>query len=185
MIFLYVKELHSRKHQLPILWLQLEGGSNPLVSQLQPEGSSNSPILFQPEGGSNPLILRLQPEGSSNSLVLQAPTKRWIQPPILSHPTTLKYKCPNVDNLSLVTESTTATVTLSLSTCTNKLSQPVPTIFKTFLQIHNLSTLQHTYVHASLHCNSRMLHLSSVQLADYYKLSQFHYHCLCFCQMSL
>ena len=27
-IFLYVKELHSRKHQLPILQLQLEGGSN-------------------------------------------------------------------------------------------------------------------------------------------------------------
>jgi hypothetical protein len=42
------------------------------------------------------LILRLQPEGSFNSLSSSAPTGRRLQPPSLSRPTALKYKCrPN------------------------------------------------------------------------------------------
>jgi hypothetical protein len=51
-------------------------------------GSTNFPIFqLQLEGGSNPLILRLQPEGSYNSLNSLAPTRRRLQPPDSQAPT--------------------------------------------------------------------------------------------------
>jgi hypothetical protein len=93
--FLYVfKNYIHWKHQLPLFsscnWKE---APTPYIFRLQPEGSSNSPILWlQPEGGYNPLCSRLQPEGGYNHLSFP-------------HPTTLKYKCQ-------ITDETTVTLSL-------------------------------------------------------------------------
>ena len=78
-----------------ILQLQLEGGYNPSIYRLQPEGSSNSIVLqLQLEGGYNPLIYKLQPEGSSNSLVLRLQPEGGYNPLSLPRPLALmlRYK---------------------------------------------------------------------------------------------
>jgi hypothetical protein len=50
-------------------------------------------LWLQLEGGYDPLIYRIKPEGSSNSLSSLAPTRRRLQPPFLSSSFHPKYNC--------------------------------------------------------------------------------------------
>jgi hypothetical protein len=74
LFFLYVlKNYIHWKHQLPLFsscnWKE---APTPLFLRLQPEGSSNSPILW------------IQPEGGYNPLCSPSTTGSWLQPPFLA-----------------------------------------------------------------------------------------------------
>jgi hypothetical protein len=75
---------------------------------------------------------------------------------------------PNVNNLSLSLDQSHP---LSLSTCTNNLSQPLPAFFKYFIQICDLSILQHVSIHTFLNKNS---HMFASILIETRKLPQTH-----------
>jgi len=45
------------------------------------EATTSKIFQLQLEGGTNPLVYKLQPEGSYKSLISLAPTKRRLQPP--------------------------------------------------------------------------------------------------------
>jgi hypothetical protein len=72
--FLYVlKNYIHWKHQFPLFSsCNSKDAPTPYFLRLQPEGSSNSPILW------------LQPEGGYNPLCSPATTERWLQPPVLA-----------------------------------------------------------------------------------------------------